>query len=334
MRFDRKAMREKLLQRHKESYEKKDDSGKFKSIFKKLPEKVSFWKVSEDEHIVDHIPYISSKNNPNVPADEPVYWIDVWVHRGVGPAEDSFVCPQRMFKKPCPVCELQKSMKEQEEFDEDAVKKLSPTRRAIYNIWVRDSIKEQEKGIQLWDASHYLYENPVAALAKLPKEGGFVPYTNPDIGKSVSFRRSGKGALSTKYTAFRFLERDEPIPDSILESAVCIEDYIHFADYKEIEGALFGKTMNEEEESETLPEPEKEKAPKEERKRRTRGEVNPCPYNHKFGIDIEKFEDCQKCEKWDACSEKADELENEKDIPDPEPVKEEPPAPTRRRRIG
>jgi hypothetical protein len=209
-------------------------------------------------------------------------------------------------------------MKEQEEFDEDAVKKLSPSRRVIYNVWVHDSTKDEEKGIQLWDASHYLFGKEIAELAKLPKGGGFVEYTDPDAGKQISFTRKGKGALSTKYTAFRFLEREEAIPDTILYSTFVIEDFIHFADYKEIEAALYGKELAESEEDETLPEPEKEEAPKEERKRRGRPAAveedivdNPCPYGHTFGVSIEKFDDCQKCEKWDPCSEKADEAEAE-----------------------
>ena len=338
-RFDRKAMREKLLERHKESFNRKDDSGKFKTIFTGLPEKTQWWRVSEDEHQLDIIPYIASSKHPNVPAGDPAYSVDIWVHRGIGPAEGSYVCLSRMLKKACPICEFQKQMKEQEEFDEDAVKKLSPTRRIIYNVWVHDSTKEEEKGVQLLDASHWLFEKELAELAKLPKGGGFVEYTDPDIGKIISFRRSGKGALSTKYSAFRFLERDQPISDTILNSTFVIENYIHIADYKEIVTALYGKAMEDEDE-ENFSEPEKEapkeevkeEAPKEERKRRGRpAPENPCPYNHKFGIDIEKSDDCQKCEKWDPCSEKADELETEKekDIPDPEPVKEEP---IRRRR--
>lgn len=48
----------------------------------------------------------------------------------------------------------------------------------------------------------------------------------------------------------------------------------------------------------------KEEEPQEKPKR-TRGETTTekdrCPYGHKFGVDTDKFNDCDKCDIWDAC---------------------------------
>ena len=30
---------------------------------------------------------------------------------------------------------------------------------------------------------------------------------------------------------------------------------------------------------------------------------NECPYGHEFGVDTDSFNDCEKCDLWDACNE-------------------------------
>jgi hypothetical protein len=52
------------------------------------------------------------------------------------------------------------------------------------------------------------------------------------------------------------------------------------------------------------PEPEEDKPVR----RTVRGEAKAeesekCPYKHRFGIDTDKFDDCDKCKIWDDCIE-------------------------------
>lgn len=44
------------------------------------------------------------------------------------------------------------------------------------------------------------------------------------------------------------------------------------------------------------------------RSRKKKEEENPCPREHTFGEDNDEFEDCEKCEKWEECANKYDEL--------------------------
>jgi len=51
-------------------------------------------------------------------------------------------------------------------------------------------------------------------------------------------------------------------------------------------------------------EPEEEK-PKTRRSRKPKEKEadNDCPYGHKFGEDLDKFDDCEKCSSWDDCND-------------------------------
>ena len=45
---------------------------------------------------------------------------------------------------------------------------------------------------------------------------------------------------------------------------------------------------------------------KEEASNRTVDDENPknrCPYGHRFGIDIDEYDDCDNCELWDECAD-------------------------------
>src|SRR5574337_1937468 len=104
----RAAMKQEMADRHKESYDRKDDSGRFKSIFiKDAVSGITMWKCSEDEHFINIIPYIAGANNPNVKPGKFAYNLDIFVHRKVGVNEDSYICLARTYNKPCPICEHQ-----------------------------------------------------------------------------------------------------------------------------------------------------------------------------------------------------------------------------------
>lgn len=237
----RKQMKEEMASRLQESYNSKDGSGKFKSIFiKEKLGNVPMWKCSEDEHFINIIPYIAGKNNPTVKEGKLAYNLDIQVHRKVGVNEDSYICLARTYGKKCPICEEQAELRKQDDYDDKYVKSLNPTRRVIYNIECLDSDKESRKGIQLFEVSHWLFEKELAELAKKPRGGGFVLFSDPDDGKIVFFRKSGSGPTNTEYKAFKFEERTEIVSDDVLDAALCLDELIHIPSYEEVKNAFYG----------------------------------------------------------------------------------------------
>jgi hypothetical protein len=267
----RQQMKEEMAQRHQESYNSKDDSGRFKSVLiKENLGNTPMWKCSEDEHFINIIPFIAGVNHPKVAPGKWAYFLDYFLHRKVGVNEDNYVCMARTYNKPCPICNHQAELRKGDSYDEDFVKSLNPTRRALYNIECLDSDKEIKKGIQLFDVSHYLFEKELAEKAKKPRGGGFTLFSNAEEGKIVFFRKSGSGATNTEYKAFDFMDREEIISDELLDNALCLDELLHIPTFEEVEAAFFGSTGGTDEVSEQAKEEGKVEAEEERRRPATR----------------------------------------------------------------
>jgi len=127
------------------------------------------------------------------------------------------------------------------------------------------------------------------------------------------------------------LDRDYEIPDEVLKEAACLDELIDVLSYDELYSIYHGKGISEEEIVEeeivskevktTVAEETKDRPQPTKRTRRTRTRTRSvqkpttgCPEGGEFGKDIESFDHCNVCEKWDDCAKKADEME-ENDVP-------------------
>lgn len=324
----RKDLQEGLLKRSQESYDKKDDTGRYGTFFRAKSElgDKEFWKCGEAEHQIDIIPWIAGSNYPSknykIAEGDIAIVLDLWVHYNVGPNEDSVVCPARNYGNPCPICEHVNQLRKEEDSDDDVIKEKLPKRRSIYQIVCYDSNDEEAKGVQIWDVAHYFMERHLTELSQKPKRGGFIPYADPDEGKQVYFKRKGQGQFNTEYMAHQFLDRDYVIDDGILDSTISLDEAIVVLSYEELRNKYWGGEDTpatgpdeEEEQPTTKParaakrapvqkEPEEEEAPQEEKepeeqpKPRTRVRKQPaqeeesdggkCPAGGVFGKDIDK----------------------------------------------
>ena len=320
----RKQYRDEVRKAQEDSQARKDDSGKFKSIFKDVTG--GMFKCTEGEHTINIIPFIAGPNHPTKKEGKSTYILDLFVHGKVGINENSYVCMTKTFGEdhPCPVCEHQAELRKQDNFDEEEVKSLNPGRRAIYNIEVRD--KESDYGkILLWDVSHFLFEKTLVERAD-SKKGGKIFFADPDDGRSIYFKRTGKGAKDTKYTILEF-EKREPIPDELLDAAFVIDEKIHYPEYDEVYSALHGTPRSS---SERPPADEERgrKAKEEETPDRTaKGkeqerkdepaddvqEPEGCPFEHIFGVDVDTFDECGECEKNAECLDEFEKIQEDKE---------------------
>jgi len=346
--IDRKKMRQDLYGETKHSHDTKDDSGRFKDIFTdSLPDGCQKWKTGEGDHIVDLIPWQAgdfldrSVLQPKVKKGDWVYRCETYVHGRIGPAQVDEICPAMIFEEPCPICELRSILFDMDELTDHQQKILDknrPIRRVAYNIYVKDSQKEMDKGVQLWLIAHFFFENHIAELAQLPHGGGFLNFSDVDEGKSIMFKRKGTGKDNTSFIGHRFLDRD-PLEDDLLLKAHPVDSLIRIPTYEDLfrkffqveyKGqpvtlALISGKMEEGDESESkqpaLPDgpseesdvPDFDPPPETEKKEESSGEGDDrCPHGHQFGADLEKFpSDCGQCAVWDDCADESDKLKKE-----------------------
>jgi hypothetical protein len=327
-----------LKDRTKESFGRKDKSGMFKDYLdpSKTEGLVKF-NPGKGTWIIDIIPYYAGSNDPFNKKGEVAYVLDILVHTQVGPADDRIVCPVQ-YGRPCPICEEIKRLNTAGADYKTEIKPLSAKRRTMYNVIVRENPEEEKKGMQLLEISHYFLEKNIAALTKNPRKGGYIVFSDPDTGKSVSFRRTGVGAESTAYDAYQFIDRPEPISDAELEAARCLDDLIVVKSYEEIEEIFNARRKPEEapdnsgesegagEEVVTPPragrkppvvEPpdegddgdedvveEKTAPPVRGARRGTRKNTPVCPVEEgTLGVTLDEFVECDSCDHYDACAD-------------------------------
>ena len=239
-----KKNRSALSNRHKEQVQNKDSRGRWPTILLKdqIPAGVELFKSTEERHTADIIPWEAGPDMPYGERGVPIteegevdYVLDIWVHQNVGATKEPFVCPYENFGQACPICEYIKSRR----LPLETWKDLKPKRRVLYLLWVHTTREQERKGIQLWETSHFSMEEKIAEIAKLPKGGGAVVFSDPDNGKSVSWTRKGAGRTNTQYLGHSFTDREAPIPDKILDQTFPIDQVVKMKPtYEEIHRAF------------------------------------------------------------------------------------------------
>lgn len=252
-----------LAKRYQASYESKGSSGGKAGVmnWKKIDGDVNFFSPQEGRNRINIIPYtIKTKNHPLVKKGEfevgdKDYVMDVFVHRGVGPSEASVLCLKQTYGKPCPICEQSALLRKQGKEDEAGALKAS--RRVFYNV---QDLKNPDT-LKVFEASHYLFEKELIDEARDDDEGGFIDFADEETGKEIKFRcsKTSKGGFEfNEFKSFSFEDRDDNIPDELLESAISFDEIMNVPTYEEAEKILYGREDDEEDEQQ---EDEEDEAP-------------------------------------------------------------------------
>jgi len=316
MRRDNKKSdrRQRLKDRQQNNMENKGSSWNGKSYLDISGyEKILFAKIKEGSNLYDILPYIvSGDNHPQGFAQgEEDYLLDIWVHKYIGINKDSFLCLNKTYGKPCPICEENRRLYDMG--DEASAKKLWPQRRTIYNINDLKS-KENKDKIQIFDQAFNCFEKEMLAKLQYLSEDKEVP-TVADIeeGCSVKFRGSEeKGDGFTYFTAkdFEFIDRDDGYDESIFDDVYPLDKMLVIPNYDEMSLSLFGNNIVEDFEDDEVEteQPERKVTKKRSVKRNvdttpepeeieTEDDANDCPLNDMtFGEDYDLDDSCDACE--------------------------------------
>lgn len=241
------------------------DTGGTSALFN-LPEDAEFFKEKKGKFLIDIIPYEVTK--PGHPDEvEPG---DIWykrpffVHFGIGTAEKAYICPRSVGQK-CPICEYRERLMK-EDFDEhkEVIDALKPRVRVLYNVRVLNSSKYDEDKVYLWQIAFANFQKQLNTEIREGEEE-WADFPDPEVGYTLKVRfveESFQGRKFLQADRIDFIERDEPIPDEILEQAYPLDDILKVLPYEKLEEIFWESADTLPEPSDHIEEEEEEERPK------------------------------------------------------------------------
>lgn len=215
----------------------------------KLPKGLNVFKEEPGSRInLDIMPYeVTAANHPDRDEEYEIavpgtlwYKRPYWLHRNVGPDNQSVICPSTIGQK-CPICEYRAQLlKDGADWSDDSVKALKPSMRNLYVVIPKGSKKHDEVPY-VWDISQFLFQD------KLNEEIGenedYETFPDLEEGYTLRIRFSEESFGSNKFaetSRIDFKERDKAYDESILEDIPSLDDLLEIPSYKAIEAMFFG----------------------------------------------------------------------------------------------
>jgi hypothetical protein len=123
------------------------------------------------------------------------FMLKLYIHRGVGVDEGSYVCLHMMYKENCPFCNLYKEFKQSG--DEAMAKDLRPKERNIFQV-LDTSDNMQSEDVLIMDAPSYQLGEGIRSYCEDPKTKEAYDLSDPLEGREISFKRTKVRDVSGK----------------------------------------------------------------------------------------------------------------------------------------
>ena len=308
--------------------------------------KLEKFKPHLGENRIDIIPFNAGKNHPFVVSGQcqegdTVYSLDYYVHKGIGPAKQDFVC-LKQYGQRCPLCEESYRLYKAATSDEEkkAATAIRNKRRCIYIV--HDLIDNK---IGYYDVAWFSFEKLVNSRASIrndPVTGAPINPFDWENGKTIFFK-----TFKDKYEGSEFNKFDEgsfdlidraPLSDEVLNHSVDLSAGLIVNTEDEMDAALCGKpvvsstpvqntapTSNVTPQTETAPTQTSENLPNQtatptqqtpsfdnmapaqatQQTESTTSTTHTCPFGHQWGDANNQPEpvECATCQAWVECIE-------------------------------
>ena len=297
----------------------------------------------DGKYKLDFLPYIVTDPKHPDRDDEtqtalegdPWYRRPYKLHRNVGASDESAVCLTSIGKK-CPVCE-HRAKRSRDGADKEELSSMNASKRMLYIVIPLDSKKHDPK-IHIFDISEYNFTGLLTQELKEDPDHEIFPDLEEGETLRVRFEAATVGNSKAFPQANRidFLERDEAYDEGTIDKVPNLDEVLQILTYDQLRDKFFetegeedGGRLKPEEDEETTPirrkktvnRKEEEEEEEEEEKPTRRKKVvkdedededdkptrssrkNKCPHGHKFGVDHDEEDECNKCKLWDDCLE-------------------------------
>lgn len=198
-----------------------------------------------DHILIDGVKMFSVNDGDNIIRILPPTWddpehfgLDIYVHYGIGPDNQAYLCLDKMQGKPCPICEERKQALHDK--DEDYADELKFTKRVLVALIDRDAEKE---GPQVWSMP-WTIDRDLCKLVIDKRSGEVLPIDDPENGYDIEFSRTGTG-MKTKYVGLAVARRESELGnekwlDYMVENP--LPNMLNFYDYDHIKKVFGGST--------------------------------------------------------------------------------------------
>jgi len=177
------------------------------------------------------------------PKDETAYYgMPLEVHYRIGAAGDTFLCLERMFGKPCPICDERNRLYAEGDVEKSIVKPLFPSRRCLFLVVDYRSEETRQKGIQLFDAP-FGVEQGAKKVSTNKRTGEVGDISDPDIGKVLYFDCENPGKPTAKYDGYDVEDR-ERLNQEWLDSVVDFSEILIVPTTEEVAESFLGGVSN------------------------------------------------------------------------------------------
>ncbi len=251
-----------LLDRQKTEAQNRDKGGGGgKTYLNTANHSVTWFKPEAGVNKISIVPYViaTDRHPQKLAKDGFDYKLDFYLHKNVGPNEETVVCPKETYNKRCPVCEEKQKLQVTHEWDDPEVKALKPTRKSLYNVLPASG--ELAGEACLWEVSHFLFEKELLEEAENGADE-FITFADLEDGRIIVFRATEevfKKAKYFKYKKFDF-ETRKPISEDVADSMIPLDSILVLLSYDAIKNIFEGIETEEEDEAEEEVTPVKRKA--------------------------------------------------------------------------
>ena len=248
--FQKKTMTMKAYENGSNPYGNRfGNSGGFQDSLDTKKAGLERWKPAEGENLIDVVPFNATENNPLVIAGkadvgDPMYSLDYFVHRSVGPNNANVVCLTQ-YGEDCPLCREAKRLKELGgEDNEKKAQKLNAKRRVVYVV---HDLKTGKYGY--WDTGYKSVEEPIMNRARMTKNPNTQAPANVfdwQEGMSIRFLGTKKKFEGKEYnepSTFDFEPR-EPLSDEVLSHSIDLATVIKKTSAEDMEKLISGKAYS------------------------------------------------------------------------------------------
>ena len=163
-----------------------------------------------------------------------------FLHRGIGPNNETIVCPTSA-KQKCPICEYRAQLlKDGKDWRDEAVRSLKPSMRNLYVVIPKKN-KNYEEVPHIWDVSQFCFQDKLNE--EISEDESYETFPDLKEGYSLRIRFSEEQIGSNKYaecSRIDFVPREKPYDESILSEIPHLDEVLVVPSYERVEALFFG----------------------------------------------------------------------------------------------